>query len=711
MDEQAPLVIDVERMRKLGQTLRGRFAHYVKARQTTELQWLRNVRQFIGEYDPQILQNLSPEQSRAYPRLTRVKVLSLVARLHALLFPAGEKNWSIEASPVPVLPQEVLSKVLVDWMQANPQAVATQDELDRIVKTTAEDIARRMTTVVSDQLGDTSAYGTADYQALVRDVMFSATLYNCGVLKGPMTIAETGAQLVVDDNGVPQVVETDMYRPFFETVSVWDYYPDFSAKNFEQMDGQFQRHVYSRHTVALLAEREDFMGDAIREVLRDKPEGNYRKMNYEQLLWAMSDDKRTTQPGEYNKFELIEYWGTVSGHDLQSAGVEVSEADLSKDTYACVWMIDDTVIKVAANPFPPGTQVYHQFVFERDEVNLMGSGLPQIMRDSQLGVASFTRMLVDNASTVCGPNVEVDVEQLSASTNPNTIRPFKAWIKDNPSSNGQRAVQSLSFDSHIPELMQGIQLFRELADTETFVSPMTGGDFENTPGEALRTTGNMSMALATAALPFKDIVRNFDCFTKSVIHALIQWNLVYNIDREKLRGDLRPIPRGASSLMAKEVRAVALDQLASTLTPEERVYINEEELLKERLQVRDLPLERLLATPEEVQQRQQSAAQQAQKAAEQQDQMFAADLKTKQTEALKDITQAQKNADAGDALVLKTLIDAIDRGANIEELSRIAQRGGNQVQGAAPAGAAAAGVPAGATGTAPPAVAGAGVGG
>ena len=214
----------------------------------------------------------------------------------------------------------------------------------------------------------------------------------------------------------------------------------------------------------------------------------------------------------------------------------------------------------------------------------------------------------------------------------------------------------------------------QFADTETFVNPMTGGDFENAPSEALRTSGNMSMALASAALPFKDIVRNFDKFTKSVIHALVEWNLIYNPRREDLRGDLRPIPRGASSLMAKEVRAVALDQLAATLTPEERIYINEEELLKERLQVRDLPLDKLMATPEEVEQRKASAAEAAQKQTQQADQMFQANLRTLQTEALKDAAQAQKNMDSGDTMVLKALLEAIEKGANLDELGRIAQQ-------------------------------------
>jgi hypothetical protein len=339
-------------------------------------------------------------------------------------------------------------------------------------------------------------------------------------------------------------------------------------------------------------------------------------------------------------------------------------------------MIDDVVIKVAQNPYPAGVSMYHQFVFEKDEVNLMGSGLPAIMRDSQLGVSSFTRMLVDNAAAVCGPNIEVDASQLAASVNPHTVRPFKAWVKDDASPNGSRAVQNVSFDPHMSELIQAINLMREFADTETFVNPITGGDFENAPSEALRTSGNMSMAMASAALPFKDIVRNFDRFTKSVIHALVQWNLIYNPQRAELQGDLRPIPRGASSLMAKEVRAVALDNLAATLTPEERMYINEEELLKERLQVRDLPLDRLMATEDEVARRKEAASQQAQQAQQQNQQVFDAQLRNTITDSLKNVAQAQKNMDSGDAIVFKALMEAIEKGANIEELQRIAERPG-----------------------------------
>ena len=60
-EEQQPLSIDTERMTKLASTLRSRFTEYDKARQSVEQQWLKNVRQYIGEYDPDVLAHLSQD--------------------------------------------------------------------------------------------------------------------------------------------------------------------------------------------------------------------------------------------------------------------------------------------------------------------------------------------------------------------------------------------------------------------------------------------------------------------------------------------------------------------------------------------------------------------------------------------------------------------------------------------------------------------------
>lgn len=674
-EDRQELALNTERLRSMGTSLKGLFAEYEKARQPREQQWLKNVRQFIGEYDSTILERLNPQQSRAYPRITRVKCLSMVARLHALLFPAGEKNWGVDSSPHPHLPIERLHDVAERWLQesgGDPEAQATQEDLDRLVLVVAREIASAMERVIDDQLRDAADTSGDDYPALVRDVLFSGVMYGCGVLKGPMTVVQSGSGVLrVGPDGRPQVVELDLYRPYFEAVSIWDYYPDFSAKTFTQMNGVFQRHVYSPVGMQELADREDFLGGAIRDYLRNNPSGNYRPRNYESELDGLSTEQKSNQPREGKKYEVFEYWGPVSGHDLRAAGVDIPDADLGKSAYGCVWIIDDVVIKAAKAPYDTKVDMYHHFVFETDEVNLTGSGLPVIMRDSQMGVANFTRMLVDNASTVCGPNLEVDLEQLSDTTNPTTIAPYKVWAKDSPSINGGRAVQSVSFDSHIPELQAAIQMFRELADTETFLSPMTGGDMEQMPSEALRTQGNMSMAMGNAALPFKDIVRNFDRFTTSVIQSLIQWNLVYHEDADKLQGDLRPIAKGASSLMAKEVRAYVLDMLATTLTEDERLYINEEELLKARLSVRDLPLEKLLVSPEEVQRRRDARAQEAQVQQQQAAEALMARIQLDRGKALKETTAAQRNLDNADVATAKVLLEAMDKGADLETIKQI----------------------------------------
>lgn len=655
---------------RLGSVLSSRFTVYKKDRGPAENQWMQNLRQFLGKYDPDFETRMAPNTSRAYPKLTRVKCVSMVSRLMSLLFPAGEKNWGLEASAVPSLQAETLIKALDDWRAQNPGVEPTQESLNKLLFDTAKVAAEAQEKAIDDQLKDVDPYGAGDYENLCRRVVQSAVLYGPGIVKGPMVIADRMARYELDEAGVVQIVDADVYRPYLEFVSCWDYYPDMSAKSFEQMDGEFQRHVYSRQQLMQLAEREDFDGDLIREVVQSRPEGTYQRYNYEGLIQQLGGQASEVQ-NELRKYELIEYWGSSEPNCLREAGLEIE--DDSRDVRYTAWVLDGKIIKLALNPFPFGIKTYHQFVFEEDEVNLMGSGLPPIMRDSQLAVASFARMLIDNASVVCGPNVEVDTDLIDPAMTNMQIQPFKVWLKQGGTA-GQRAVNSVSFDSHIPELLQAINRFDTFANSETFVNPSTGGDVEGVSGEALRTTGGASMIYANAALPFKDIVRSFDRFTVSVISALAQWNREFHYDADLMQGDVRPVARGATSLMAKEVRAFALDNLANTLTEEEREYMNPEAMLKERLKVRDLPLETLMATPEQVAQRQQSKADMAQQQQQQAAAIMAAQIKGMDADTLKALSQAQKNLDAADVNVLKALLEALQNGTSPEQLAALAER-------------------------------------
>ncbi len=667
---ELPLQIDDNALKALGVRLVTRFNDYKRERREVEVQWLRNLRQYLGQYDPEILEKIEPDRSRAYPKLTRIKVVSMVSRLMALLFPTSEKNWGLQASKSPTFAANTVQQVLDVWAQSNPNAKITKKELDRILKKAASIMAEKMEEEIDDQLMDIGGSAAMDYVALVRKVIFSAVLYGPGILKGPMTVNRRQGVYQITASGV-MVSEEDVLRPYYEHVPCWDYYPDMAAKTFAQMDGQFQRHVFSRHQLRKLADRSDFLGDRVKRYLETHQDGNYRRETYESELKVLGGANNVKDNGR--KFEVIEYWGYVFGHELRAAGVQVADNKLSDETRATIWMVDGEVIKAAADPFPDGVQMYHEFVFEEDEVNLMGSGLPPICRDSQLGVCASTRMLIDNASVTCGPQLEVNVDLLRLDQDTKGVKPFKVWYRE---GDGQAAatpaVRNITIDSHIHELMQMVDLFMGFADKETFVSPATNGDMENSPSEPMRTSSGASMILGNAALPFRDIVRNFDQFTMSVIHSLVEWNRLFNTNKD-IKGDLQPVARGATSLIAKEVRAMALDNLATTLRDDEAVYIDMQELARSRISVRDLPTERLMLSDEAVEKKQAEIAQKQQNQEALQEEALRATIRKGLADAFKATSQAKKNLDGADATVFNAVMAAIEKGLDPDVIKRFAQ--------------------------------------
>lgn len=704
------LELDWEHLSSLGRLMAGRFETYKKDRRPQEKQWLKNLRQFMGKYDPEIEQALDPQRSRAYPKITRTKLMTIVARLMNLLFPQGDKSWGIQASRVPNLTQDELDFAFSEWVEENPDKEITEDELNAVVREFARKAAEQLEMHIEDQLSDSMGGATEsdsdDFVALCRQVIISAAIYNVGVLKGPMTISYEYSRPTVVPGSKPVVETYTGYRPYFEFVDVWNYYPDMQSKSFPQMDGQFEDHIYGKHQLQALAKREDFLGQQVRDYLKDHPEGNYVAQNYEQDLDALNERREQVQRS--NKYRVTEWWGSISTHLLKQIGVsfadpgeyeneelaqdaaeeaqeeveekkeEVSEDDGSV-TRAVVWFVGETIIKVEVDPLPATAAVYHQFVFDDSVPALCGGSMAEIMRDSQMAISSSARMMIDNASVTCGPNLEIDLSQLIDGQDDKTIGPFRNYYKDGKGNpGGHRAVQSISFDSHLNELIQVMNQFMTFADIETFVS--TEGDAANTPGEALRTSGGASMVLGNAALPFRDIVRSFDRFTISVINSMVAWNRIFN-EGVDIIGDMRPVAKGATSLIAKEVRAFQLDNLKATLDEDDMLYIDREKLVKQRLSARDVPALDIMASESEVQRRLEERQRKAEAEQARQDRIFEMEMRERQSEILKDSAQAKKNLDTADATSAKTVANLMETGAKVDE--RVQQRQEEAVSGGA----------------------------
>jgi len=664
-----PVPIDHQKLKALGVRLVADFKTYENHRKLAELRWTRNLRQFLGEYDPDISKQLDTNRSRAYPRLTRVKVVSMVARLMNLLFPTTEKNWGIGPSPIPNLSMEDLQTVLQQAQAGAQQAQKqlTDAVIEAAVKAFAQTRASSLETEIEDQLEEIGGSRSLSMVALARKVLFSGVLYGLGVLKGPFVRPQKQRKWQLDPTtGQYAPQEYTAFRPQFEFVPVWDYYPDMTAKHIDQMDGQFHRLVHSKTQLRELADRPDFFGDVILAYMARMPKGNWKERTYESELRTIGVQSAVNVLSS-SKFEIIVWDGIVSSQQLKEANIELPQ-NLSKDmAEASIWMLDGEIIKCDISPWvelEPNLRVkmYHHFIYEEDDSSLLGNGLPNIMRDSQMGMAAATRMMMDNASITCGPQLVVNTELLRDDVDERNVTPYKMWFREGTGSEAQLdVVKNIQIDNHIPDLKSVIEMHQGFADMETFVNAGTGGDMQKLPSEPFRSAAGASMMKGDLALPFKDTVRNFDNFTISYISSLILFNKHFNPDPE-VQGDFSPIARGSTSLMAKEVRGIALDMLGQSLQPEERAYVKWHKLLQEKMKVRDIDVDGVVVTDDEADSIDQAAQAKSQQDAQDMAELLKAEVRKLLADATKSLSASDRNAAAGEAETFNAILGGLESG-------------------------------------------------
>ncbi len=606
-------VIDETQLNAFGVQLFNMFTTHVTDRKAAEDRWLQNMRQFRGIYDPEI--KISADCSKAYPKLTRKVVIGTVARLMQMLFPQTEKNYGVTCSPLPDLTKEQLQEVLdtISALAAQggdaTQVQLKDEDIEKAIYEYAKHKAEQMETKVDDDMKE------MEYITLARRVVFSAVLYNLGVLTGPYNVKVRARTWQKNDTtGKYEAIEVEKYKPVYEFLSLWDHYPDMTAKTLDKQDGAFDRHIMTRAQVEELRDRPDFMKDRIDKWLIDNPAGNYKAQWWETIIRGEPKSDRTYAQKEGRKYELLSYWGNVTGKDIRAAGVAIADDEVGKTFHANVWQFGNTVIKAKLAPFDGKVKHHHYFIFEEDDLSLLGIGQSDTMRDSQLSLCEVTRAMLDNASVV-GSMVEVN-DDLLAPGQDTTIRKNKTFHREGEgASAGYPAVRDIKIDSHLQDMLALRAAILDFSNQESGLPPPSMGDVSQGGSEALRTQGNASMFLGAAALPVRDTVRNFDSFTMSVVGSLVQWNMKFDPNPSR-DGDLNVIARGSTSLIAKEVRAQALAMLKQTLTPEDWPYFKRRQFLIDTVKAHDLMSEDLMEDEDKandiIAQNQQTQAQAAQ---------------------------------------------------------------------------------------------------
>ncbi len=620
-----------EVMVSFGYRLYNQFTLNESFRRAKELQWLEDLRAYKGIYDPDV--KISANASKVYPKITRSKVNIVLSRLHEMLFPETDKNWEINPTPEPKISPVIVKQIVQSLMQqkmmemqmamqqnqsgsvpAQPPDVQPPsiDDLRLAIKAYADQTCENMSRVIDDQLFE------MDYPEETKKVLKSGLLYGTGIMKGPMINKRTKSKWEQDDSGEYRESSETEDIPYFEATRIWDWYPDMTVTEMSMIEGSFERHLMTKHDLRQLINRPDYYGDIIEKFLEDFPGGNYVAKNWEIDLQtievqagsgknahssASSSGTLTETASVFNtqygtrtsnrqigkKYEVLEYWGYIDGTDLEACGVKIDDPAL--EYAANIWMVGKVIIK--ATLFSGALNRYKLFYYEKDETSLWGEGLARVMRHSQIAISSSARMVLDNGAVVSGPQVEVNWSLLTQGQDFSSFYPRKIWYREGRGVEAQYpAIRSLSFDSHIPELMDISKFFMEFADVETTLPTWMIGQMVNN-----ETAQAASGRMATITVSIKDVVKNFDSFSEHIIQDLYAWNMDFN-PRTDIKGDYKVKARGVSSLVMKEIRMQALNQLTTTLAPEDWVYLDRREFLKERLKAHDLNIP--LRTEEEA---------------------------------------------------------------------------------------------------------------
>ncbi|MDR1685216.1 MAG: hypothetical protein LBR82_02040 [Desulfovibrio sp.] len=619
----------------LGTKMLEEYQEAENARSMTNLRWLDDLMQYRGQYTSDMLKVMKENRkSSVYYRLTTQKVNTMTARLMDLLFPSRTKNWSIEATPDPDIPQDVIMHAMEAEIAAEAQQILAgimqqlaaentipddlamqklqagafeqafqQFDTPTIRLRVAKDRAAEMDRVIDDQLKEASANGQRrpSWQQNCRSVVKSSCLYGMGVLKGPLVekIVSKQFKLQRDEYGQSSWSEQptgEVLRPYHEAVSVWDVFPDPAAVTPAELRYVWQIHRMSDKDLHDLSTFPHFKSARIRDYIREHPEGDASLNTWETMMAHSNEENINSHARVKNRYRVYERWGFISGQDLFDAGVEVE--DTSKVYSSNIWLLGDKVIKCVINPLEGVDIPYYFYPFQKDETSFWPEGIASTLRCPQSGINSVVRAMQDNAALSSGPIIGINVTALDEGENVHDMAARKMFLFSRSGQNLQELMQTTIVPSAIEHNLTLSKFWQEAADEQSTPRFNTGDGRISGAGE---TASGLSMLMGASNIMLKDHVKDFDDNVVSpFIRAMFRWNMQFN-ENNDIKGDYEIVASGSQSLITKEVRAQQLPMLIQMLNhPKFEPRIKADQLLEVALEQTDLPADRLIRTDEET---------------------------------------------------------------------------------------------------------------
>jgi len=585
-------------------------------RENDEDRWLRAYRNYRGLYGPDV-QFTEAEKSRVFVKTTKTKTLAAYSQIVDVLFAGNKFPISVEPTQ---LPEGVSESVHADLQPTPPtqpsmespygfagdgkdlpagfrgnvelgpleEKLGDVENLKEGAGTTPSTVtfspamiaAKNMEKKILDQLEESGA------TKHLRSIAFEMALFGTGVMKGPFAV----------DKEYPSWDDSGEYDPTFKTVpqvshvSVWNFYPDPDANNMDEAQYAIERHKLSRNQLRNLKKRPYFRNSVIDSCIEMGE--TYTKKDWE-------DDLSDYATGEtyIDRFEVIEYWGSVDTDVLLDNEVEIpKELQAFDELQANIWICNKKLIRVVLNPFKPAKIPYMAAPYELNPYSFFGVGIAENMDDTQTLMNGFMRMAVDNS--VLSGNLLIEVDETNLVPGQDlSVYPGKIFRRQGGAP-GQ-AIFGTKFPNVAGENMQLFDKARQLADESTGLPSFAHGQTGVTG--IGRTASGISMLMNAASSGIKAVIKNVDDYLlKPLGENLFSFNMQFNYD-EKTKGDLEIKARGTESLMANEVRSQRLMQfLGIASNPALAPFAKFQYIIREIAKSMDLDPEKVTNNMEEA---------------------------------------------------------------------------------------------------------------
>ena len=591
------------RVDTLGKSLYGELETRKTLRTELEREWLRAEYAYNDQYHPDELKRIVGTQ--VYASLTRSKVDTFVAHTCDMLMPnADEKFWGIEASPKPILAQTANDQAPIG--QTPEGAQVQMGDLSKGIADVAKERAKNMELLCEDQMAQ--CYLNAEYRKGI------AWMYRYGtfIMRGPMKAPAQRRSWKQIQGAVYKLTYEDSKDPCFEAVNPFHFYPDPAIRKITHRSGTFELFFFTESQLRRMA-KAGFDAEAIKSVL-GKTGGRRMPPQWYTDLSLVTRDRNMQESATKGLYEGWLYIGDITGDQLRDL-MPNEDIDPELDSVnVTLWGIGDTVIKAERTVLDTDDVLYSVYPLIESESSLFGHGIPWAGKDAQESYCSYWRMLIDNGAASAIPSVALLKSRLRPADGSYDYAPGKFWYVTTPEDDSpgevdvRKVIQYIDFPVKIQELMVGLQTAKTMFDESVnFSLVMQGETGPYTPDTATATNTHYNAGRVVLNRTIKGID---DHITIPNFRRLIDWNMMISED-ETVKGDLNPIAKGSSVLMARAEQMQLMNAaMPLLLNPQYAYMFDQDHVLEEYTKA--MRLSQILRSEDERKKMKGQAAQQQQ---------------------------------------------------------------------------------------------------